>query len=483
MRRYKKEALLVFMLLAVCYGYFYQDPGWNGNSRLGLTFAIVTQGRLTIDSYYNNDASGLSTGDKSVNNGHYYTDKAIGSSVLAAVAYYPIYGLIKLTGHPIAIWIQKYLLTFIVTGLPSALAGSLVFLFCLYLSKSRFRSLVVTLAVALGTMSFPFSVTFFGHQLAAALLFMAFFSIFLIKIQPLKTVLKPAHLFLVGFLLGLALLTDFTTAVVVVPLILYYFYALWKRGSFSGFLMVLAPAIGGLIPVLIMVAYNMAVYGKPLASGYQYLSNPFYEEAMAHGIMGVGWPQKRVLFYETLHPAQGLLWQSPFLIMAVAGAYVMLRKKLYRVELGLAAAACAGYLLLNAGYFMWWGGFSFGPRQIVPMLPFLCIPMIFVPKRFFPLVVILTLISIFQMTVVAATTVMVPDDYLVRIAKLKFFQYSTIYSYCLKQLEAGHLGWNAGQAWLGLKNWVSLLPFAAILLAGSALIIAIKPALPEPSPR
>lgn len=483
MLRFKKDALFVFLLLAVCYGYFYQDPGWNGNSRLGLTFAIVTQGRLTIDSYYNNDASGLSTGDKSVNNGHYYTDKAIGSSVLAAVVYYPIYGLIKLVGHPIAIWIQKYLLTFIVTGLPSALAGSLIYLFCLYVSKNRFRSLVVTLAIALGTMSFPFSVTFFGHQLAASLLFMGFFSIFLINVQTRESALKPAHLFLIGFLLGLALLTDFTTAVVVVPLILYYFYLLWKRGSLTRLLAVLLPALGGLIPILIMVAYNQVVYGKLFASGYQYLSNPFYKEAMAHGIMGIGWPQKRVLFYETLHPAQGLLWQSPFLIMAAVGAYGMLRQKLYRVELALAAAACAAYLLLNAGYFMWWGGYSFGPRQIVPMLPFLCIPMIFVPRRFFPMVVVLTLVSIFQMTVVAATTVMVPDDYLVRIAKLHFFQYSTIYSYCLKQLEAGHLGWNAGQAWLGLKNWASLLPFAAILLAGAGLILGIKqPKLAEPAP-
>ncbi len=481
--RFGKDALLVFMLLTVCYGYFYQDPGWNGNARLGLTFAIVREGRLTIDSYYNNDASGLSTGDKSVYKGHYYTDKAIGSSVLGALVYYPIYAVIRILGHPVAIWIQKYLLTFIVMGLPSALAGSLIYLFCLYLSKSRPKSLVVTLAVALGTMSFPFSVTYFGHALAAALLFIAFFAIFLAKIKPAGARLNSMHLFLIGFLLGLALLTDFTTAVVVVPLIGYYFYVLWRRGEFPRLLPVLVPALGGLIPMLVMVAYNQAVYGKPLASGYQYLSNPFYEEAMSHGIMGVGLPQKRVLFYETLHPAQGLLWQSPVLIMGLVGAYFMLRKKQYRIELGLAAVACAAYLLLNAGYFLWWGGFSFGPRQIVPMLPFMAIPLIFVPRRVFPLVVLLTLVSIFQMTLVAATTVMVPDDYITHLAKAPFFQYSTIYSYCLKQLEAGLFGWNIGQAWLGLKGWLSLIPFVAVIIAGSGLIIKIKSGRPEPATR
>ena len=479
MLRFTKDSWLVFILLAIAYAYFYQDPGWNGNSRLGLTFAIVREGRLTIDSYYNNDASGLKTGDKSVNNGHYYTDKAIGSSLLAAVAYYPIYGLMLLTGHEWEIWVQKYLLTFLVTGLPSALCGSLIYILGCYLSKSRLMALGVTLVIALGTMCFPFSVIFFGHQLAASLLFIGFFLIFQLKVLPEREPVKRIHYFLIGLFLGLALLTDFTTAVVVGPLILYYFYNLWKRGSLFRVAGWILPAMAGAIPMLLMMGYNTAVYAKPFASGYRYLSNPYYEEAMSHGIMGVGWPHKSVLFYETLHPAQGLLWQSPVLIMAAVGAYFMLRKKKNRLELALAALASVAYLLLNSGYFLWWGGYSFGPRQIVPMLPFLAIPLFFVPRRFYPLVVILGLVSIFQMTVVAASNVMAPDDNMVRIAKISFFQYSAIYSYCLKQLIAGHFAWNMGQAWLGLKGWLSLLPFGALLVAGVGLFIKLEPSLPR----
>jgi hypothetical protein len=227
------------------------------------------------------------------------------------------------------------------------------------------------------------------------------------------------------------------------------------------------------------VGYNVAVYAKPFASGYQYLSNPYYKEAMSQGIMGVGWPRKSVLFYETLHPAQGLLWQSPVLIMAAVGAFFMLRGKKNRLELALAVLACAAYLLLNSGYFLWWGGYSFAPRQIVPMLPFLCIPLIFVPRRFFPLVIVLTLVSVFQMTLVSASNVMAPDDTMVKIAKISFFEYSSIYSYCLKELMAGHFAWNMGQAWLGLKGWLSLLPFAALLAAGAGLMLKLDTTLPE----
>lgn len=473
MLRFTKDALLVFILLAISYGYFYQDPGWNGNSRLGLTFAIVREGRLTIDTYYNNDASGLKTGDKSVYQGHYYTDKAIGSSLLAAIVYFPIDWIMRLTGHEWAIWIQKYLLTFLVNGLPSALAGSLMYILGCYLSKSRLRAFGVTLAIALGTMCFPFSVIFFGHQLAASILFTGFFLIFQLQLLTSAERPRPWYLFLVGLVLGLSLLVDFTTGVVVVPLIFYYFYLLWKKGWLPRLSGVLLPALGGVIPMALMVGYNLAVYQKPLASGYQYLSNPYYEEAMSHGIMGITMPAKGPLFYETLHPAQGLVWQSPVLIMAAVGAYFMLHKKQYRVELALTVIACAAYLLLNAGYFMWWGGYSFGPRQIVPMLPFLAIPLFFVPRRYFPAVVVLAVISIFQMTLVSASNVMAPDDYMVKIARIPFFAYSSIYSYCLKQLEAGHFAWNIGQDWLGLKNWLSLLPFVAVLLGGTGLMIRL----------
>jgi hypothetical protein len=34
-------------------------------------------------------------------------------------------------------------------------------------------------------------------------------------------------------------------------------------------------------------------------------------------------------------------------------------------------AAFAGYVTFNAGYYMWWGGWSFAPRHLVPAIPFL----------------------------------------------------------------------------------------------------------------
>jgi hypothetical protein len=474
MMKFSRVAALVFLALAVSYAYFYQEPGANGNSRLALTMAIVKEGNLNIDSF-DTDSGGYKTVDLASYAGKYYTDKAIGSSVLGAVVYAPLYWGLRLVGIEIPIATEKHLLTFLLMGIPSAIAGALMYLVCEYLSQSRLRALIVTLAISLGTMCFPFSIIYFGHQLAAALLVSGFFLIFQIRTLPDGRMPGKLHLFGLGLVLGLALLTDMTTALVVLPLMAYYLFVMRRRRSLKQFSVWWLPALAGSIPLLVMGAYNLLAFGKPLASGYQYLVNPWFQEAMSNGIMGIGFPRLLVLFYETLHPAQGIFWQSPVLIMALVGGCCMLRQKRYWSELLVAAAACGGYLVMNSGYFMWWGGWSFGARQLVPMLPFLCLPLIFVPRRAFPLVVLLTAISVAQMGVVSASLITVDQFYMERISQLSFFQYSTIYSDCLKELIQGRFAWNIGQAWLGLTGWWSLLPIAVFLLGVGLVFIRMKP--------
>jgi hypothetical protein len=132
-----KGSWLVFLLLFLAYAYFYQDPGYNGNSRLGLTFALVQEGRLTIDSFH--EREGTETGDKSFYNGHYYTDKAIGSSLLAAVFYLPIYTSRAPVGRGTGYR------TVILHDAPAiwspAPAGSLMYRLCAWITGSPFRAL------------------------------------------------------------------------------------------------------------------------------------------------------------------------------------------------------------------------------------------------------------------------------------------------------------------------------------------------------
>jgi hypothetical protein len=466
--RYSTRALLVFILLAFMYGYYYQEPQANGNSRLDLAFAIVQQGHLTIDSFYNTE--GTRTIDVAVVNGHYYSDKAIGTSILALIFYTPLYLLMKLIGHQLSLMHIKYILTVFVVAIPSAFAGSLVYVLCETLSGSRLRAYLATLAVALGTMALPFSAIFFGHQLAAALLFIAFFLIFNLKLKP-ELRQKPAYLFLIGFMLGFAFLTEYTTAVIVFALAIYYCYLLreklswrWVRST------ILPPVLGGAIPIAILMIYNTLAFGNPFTIGYERLGNQF-QEGMSQGFMGIGWPRLETLFYLTFHPADGIFWQSPVLLMAVVGFIFLWRDKRYRLEGIIVLIAFFSLLLINAGYFLWWGGWSFGPRHLIPMLLFLAIPLVMVPRRLVPLVIILAVISIGQMLIPLAGSMLAPDTYFTNNAHLPFFGYSSIYTYSWKQLLDGNFAYSLEGAFLHLRGWMNPIFNILAILAVTAIFV------------
>jgi hypothetical protein len=466
----KKEALFIFFLLAFIYAYFFHDPAWNGNSRLGLTFAIVEEGRLTIDSFH--DQGGTFTEDKAIYNGHYYTSKAIGSSLMAVLFYFPLYRLEHLLNVKLSLEQVKYLLTFFSIGLPSALAGSLMYVLCKQVTGNRFQAFASTIAVNLGTMIFPYSVTFFGHQLVGSLLFGAFFLIFQLKTEP--DYRRKGILFLVGFLLGFALITEYPVAPIVLILTAYYFFTVFRKGAADRSLAVILPALGACIPFAIILVYNMAVFGNPISTGYTHSAYPWFQQHQTQGLVGIGWPNPKAIFYMTVHPAFGLFWQSPVLIMSMIGIWLMSRVSKYRVEALIAITAFFSLLILYSGFYAWWGAWTFGPRYLIPMLPFLCLPLVFIPKRWFLSIVILGLISIMQMFIAVSSRIIVPDDFIKKIDQVGYFAYSTIYSYCLQLLLDGEFSKNIGIKLFGLNTWLSLAPPFLVLLI-ITLVFFVRP--------
>jgi hypothetical protein len=79
--------------------------------------------------------------------------------------------------------------------------------------------------------------------------------------------------------------------------------------------------------------------------------------------------------------------------------------------------------------------------------------------------VILGLISVGQMTIAAASSLLVPEGMVLRIETQRFFEYSNIYSFCLRELLNGNFARNIGTQYLGLQGWGSLLPLGAAVLA------------------
>jgi hypothetical protein len=453
-RKYGKDALIVFILLAFCYAYFYQDSGANGNSRFDLIFAVVQKGRLYIDDF--NNLEDTQTIDQAYYDGHYYSDKAIGPSVVGGVMYLPLYGMQLLFNVP-SQGTVKMILTFLVIGIPSAAAGSILYILSAYWSQSRLRAFLVAVAIGLGTLSLPYSVVFFSHQFTASLLVIAFFMIYLLKESP--GTMEKGYLFLIGSFLGWALISEYPSAVIVLPLIVYYFFVVGRRSDYRHPRSVILPLLGGLIPVLLQLMYNRLCFGGFLSIGYENLANPYFSSGMKQGLMGVHRPNLHALFYMTFHPTLGLFWQSPVLLLSVIGAVFLLFNRRFQAELILAVWVIGSYLVVLSGYYMWWGGWAVGARHIIPMLPFFCILLSFVPRRLNGLFAVLGAVSVGQMVIAAASTIGVPDTMVLKIKTLGFFEYSNIYSFCLQQLLEGRFTENLGHLLLGLMSWGSLVPF------------------------
>jgi hypothetical protein len=238
---------------------------------------------------------------------------------------------------------------------------------------------------------------------------------------------------------------------------------LFKKGIANRSLAVILPALGVCIPVGMMLAYNMAVFGTPLSIGYNHMELPVFQQGHSQGLLGVGWPNPKISFYLTMHPAMGLFWQSPVLILAMIGIWFMLRVPNSRIESLIALTAFFSLLLINSGYYMWWGGFTFGPRHLIPMLTFLCLPLVFIPKRWFSSLVILSLVSIMQMFIVVSSQIRIPDNFYRQIDKISYFAYSSIYSYCLRRLLRGEFSSNIVNEFLGVNTWLSLVPLLLVI--------------------
>ncbi len=397
--------LLVGLFLLLCFGFFHQVPIWNEPSRYDLVVALVDDHTTQIDR---NQAN---TGDKSLYNGHYYSDKEPGTSLLGV----PVYGamrLIRAITHqpPPDEGTTIQVLAFVICGIPTALLAMLLIRFLLPM-VGEWWAIAVSLAFALGTMAFPFATMFFGHAAAAFFLFATFYL--------LRQVERPGRPWLpalAGFCAGWAVIVDFSTAIGAVILAVYAVRPLFRRPVLANFRRPvlrnfqrpLLPAlrtpllfVAGATPLaLLLFAYNWVSFGGPLSLGYAHLANSF-ATAQNQGILGVTVPKLGVIA-DLLVGDRGLLRMSPWLVLAPFGLWAA-RKRGLRWEVGVCAVVVVAYLVVNAGYFLPFGGATPGPRFLSPMVPFAAVLVALAPRAIRYVAAALMVPSIGVTTIATAT--------------------------------------------------------------------------------
>jgi hypothetical protein len=473
----RKGSLIVFLIVLLAYGYFFTGADANTNSRLALVKAIVEENRFEIDSFQN---STLPTGDKAYYNGHYYSDKAIGSSVIGVLVYYLFLGLNYWLHKSLSIFAFKQLLTFFVISAISAILAPLVFLFTKRISENRWYSLIVTAGVCLGTPYYVYSTTYYGHTLAGLFLFLGFYIWFKARYE---NKISPGMAIVSGFFLGSAVITEYPTSLIVLIIGFYITYVMWELGQSRNWKVPVLLITSALIPFLVWMYYNYLIFNDPFTLGYSHELSKDFSEIHDSGLMGIHLPRPDVLFYMTFHTTMGIFWQSPILLLAFLGWLTADKTPRYLPEAIFSFIVILIYFVVLSGYHTWWGGLAFTPRHLIPVLPFFSIPLALLGKRLQRWIIVPAVFSIGQMFIVTASS----RYGLASITHVTYpfysmFQNSTIYSVYFPNFLSRLLSFNWGQEFFGLQGYDSLLPLFTIEVILLSLFFANLQRAPKRRP-
>lgn len=280
----------------------------------------------------------------------------LGQSLLAA----PLYWL-GLRLAPLATPADRPLVAVFATSTYNALVTALTALvlcaLSLRLGLTRRRSLAVTLLFGLATPAWAYTTTFFSEPSIALCLIVAVAALLWREIP------TAGCAAVIGLALGVALLVRLDSALYAIP--------------FAASLAVRAPRerrpalllAVGLAPMLALAAtgaYNAARFGSPFTAGYGIagdthdLHPPHTLKALWEGVYG-----------PLLSPGKGLFLYAPIALLAIPG-FVRLARGGDRAAGALIASVVALAVLAHANTaIVWLGGWAWGPRFLIPIVPVL----------------------------------------------------------------------------------------------------------------
>jgi len=346
--------------------------GPQDRTRYELTRHLVLEHTLTVES-------GLF--DRAVFDGRSYSDKAPGMSFLAV----PAFELERALGVAKAPREWKPEGDLSLWGM-RVLTSGLLFLVSVFV-VGRLAELLVEGAGALtaatfgaATLAEPIAPTFFEHDAAATFAIAAFACAWLGR--------SRWAVVAAGLCAGTAVLFQYAAGLVALVLLVYC-------GRRAGWF-----ALGLIPPAVALGVYDRIAFGSPFHLSYRYVANPFAER-QHHGFFGIGVPTLGGL-REVLVGNRGLVVFSPVLVAAAVGLWLLYRRGERREAL-VAIAVTILFVLLDAGYFLPYGGGSPGPRFLVPALPFLMLGLPLALERFPVPTLVLAFASAVLMTVDAVT--------------------------------------------------------------------------------
>jgi hypothetical protein len=276
--------------------------------------------------------------------GHIFAEKQPGQFMLGSIPYFVLhlFGLSYLNNYEItAALVSWFSASFI-----AALGAIALFALCQRFSNDRTWSLVVTLLYCFGTSLFVYAVLPHHDTIAASYLIIAFYFAYRLRHDPAPNKWLAVG---VGIMLGLTITTSML--------------ALWPALAVCGYItfqknwkMLSLTVLGGIIGLLPLLYYDYACFGNPLllpniaANASDTFLNPH--------------PQYYIYKFALLF--KWILLYTPITLVGIASA-ARLPKQFRTEQLTIFAAILLLVLyLLNIDTM---GGWQYGPRYLLPIMP------------------------------------------------------------------------------------------------------------------
>jgi hypothetical protein len=290
--------------------------------------------------------------------GHLYSRKGAGMSLLLI----PLVWL----GLKVPLW-GAATTALMFNSLITAATGWMLFHVARRLGASDPIALAAGLIFGLATLAWPYAKTCFSDPLSGLCLLGAFLA--LLRFRAAGGAHDAAAC---GLALAIAVATRYANAALLPLFVVFGLYCIRRQQASlplqvdcvprsREWLSVGAFATPLIIIAALLVAYNIRRYGSPLSTGY--LPEESFSGHWLQGIAG-----------QMISPGRGLLWYAPILWLAlpVTAAYVRRDRAVGLLVWGV----ILGHLLLYGKWFMWHGGYAWGPRFMVPTLPFWVLAML-----------------------------------------------------------------------------------------------------------
>jgi len=318
----------------------------DGQSMFQVTRSIVERGDVAV--------SGPVYGVAGLH-GQYYSKYGPGQSLLAVPLYVAGRAMAPLLPDSLRPEMPTVMAS-LLPALATALTVAVLMLTARELGASRRGAMCLSLIYLFATPAVVYATQWFSEALTASALLVAFYLLLIERTGP-----RRWHLPATGAALALAVATRLDALLLVPPLLLY---------AVSGGRLSAARLLAILSPLAVTLAglglYDQARFGSPLETGYS--GGDVFAVRDTHPVRSLS-SLAEGLYGLLLSPGKGLLFYAPPVLLAPLGAAALWTRR--RAEAATLLAMFAIYALAHANLLIrWLGGWSWGPRFLIPVLPF-----------------------------------------------------------------------------------------------------------------